>query len=326
LRRLYSSPAAIDDFAVLSIYLDVLGEDLAAISRLQVVTRLCGMATRAVDKLHYGLTVEVYRLMLGDEPSSPATIRSLIDNFVAETGGRARNYEEGMWLAEAHLHLARIEGDEAGYNEAQAAAEAALHLAAVDADRQSAYRQLADLHRMRGDFTKAAANFQMAASFSSHDGDLVLAAECLFRAGDKPVAQLLLSRVEPSTIPASYQMDYALYFPMFAIDSGNQAELERARELLLAVEFKEPVYQGEQMRALRAVQSRLSNDANSPAEPRVPLLIRVLHFISRYAELKPNVAGLGVNLNAVIDRMSRNATDAHREDGQKGAGSANGNS
>jgi len=83
-----------------------------------------------------------------------------------------------------------------------------LHLAAVDADRQSAYRQLADLHRMRGDFTKAAANFQMAASFSSHDGDLVLAAECLFRAGDKPVAQLLLSRVEPSTIPASYQMDY----------------------------------------------------------------------------------------------------------------------
>lgn len=90
--------------------------------------------------------------------------------------------------------------------------------------------------------------------------------------------------------------------------------IQRSKRLLLETKFRDPYFHEQQVLALKILEERLFDIKDGHASKLRPsLLKRMLQAVSTYTELKPNVMGLGINVNAVIDRAIGQGTRLHEE-------------
>jgi tetratricopeptide (TPR) repeat protein len=313
LKGFYPRPEGIENFTLLTMYYHFFDNELSAFSRLRLAERLAAMAERPVDRLHYRFAYELSLLMLHDNEGLVDRLADHIADFRADTKGKVLSDEEADWLSEALSTWAFFANTDEALQEAEIATQellASSH-ARIDGARDI-YRRLGEISKRREDYARAAAHFQAAYTYGHSARDIMFAAECLLYARDIDTARRLFDRVEYHNLHSSGKLDYALILPGFALESNDVGDLERARSLLLSTPFGDPYFHEQQISGLRFVNDRLTQlCTNTPVPIALPRYKRALRWISQFAELKPNIMGLGVNFNAVLDSVVAEGAAAH---------------
>jgi len=314
LKRFYSDPEKIDDFTLLSMFNDLCSGDLSPYKRHRTVERLAALATRPVDRLHYQVGAELALLMLGEDTGVADRIGDHIQQFRTATDDTVHTQEEADGLSQALSTLATFAPSKEVLSAAESATTALLSFSWSNLGRGHVYRRLAEISKSAGDYGRAASQFQTAFSYTKNCSDLMFAAECLLFHRDVTGARLLFERVNFSELDDPGKLDYALVLPGFALEGESVPSIQRSKRLLLETKFRDPYFHEQQVLALKILEERLFDIKDGHASKLRPsLLKRMLQAVSTYTELKPNVMGLGINVNAVIDRAIGQGTRLHEE-------------
>lgn len=296
---------------LLTIYFDLGGRQISSYKRHTIVERLAAMATRPVDKLHYEVTREFSLLLMGEDIDIADRLLQHVQTFRDTKANAALTQEESDYLSLVLSSLVTFAPSSENLSAALQSTERLLSFSWTDEGRSHVYRRLGDIAKAAQNFAKAAAQYQTAFEYSTSHTDLLFASECLLFNNDLAGAQMLFDRVDFNALDDAGKMDYALILPGFALHSHDREVLDRAKTLLLTTKFKEVYFQDQQVQAL-AMLERAPNNDTPYRENEASLFQKLLRAIGRYAELKPSVFGIGLNISAMLEDAGGDGSSLHK--------------
>lgn len=295
---------------VLEFLMDVAGDTLGIGDSLDIASRIVETTQSEESRLQYRLLRALFLMTAGDSPAAGlAVTAALADYQLVIEAGSAKPYGK-MWMAEGILLRDRLNGVNSGVSAARALAFEVLR------EEQFTAAGKSRMYMLLGATFEAEAKSEVALNFYRQayreSGDVV----ALFRE-----LHLLLDgqrfgeiTVVAAKVRATRHLGSGYALELYEIEACvavAQANVARVRELLTEVEALEdlPPLLEPSRRDLRLGLVGRLRDAASPLTPAptaagaVPLdpVLEWLWRVSRYAELKPSISGVGVNLNAIID-------------------------
>jgi hypothetical protein len=130
-------------------------------------------------------------------------------------------------------------------------------------------------------------------------------------AGMMELARATLSTVDRSKLDDAGELDFALINACFALESNSILAAADAKAELLARRM--PPYFARQQLAFVKLLDEFILQKGKPLNDTATS-VGLLALLSKFAELKPNIFGLGINFNAVIDAALKSGKDAHQGD------------
>jgi hypothetical protein len=145
----------------------------------------------------------------------------------------------------------------------------------------------------------------------------VFLSQCLLQLEQLPDAAHTLAEVQPSSLSAAEQVDYAFAFAAIAIEMGDRRRLEDATVLLKALQIPDPLFREQRNALLLNIQEALTSGASIPLIRRTRRLFTGLaRFVSTYFILKPSFMGMGVDVGRILEDLARRGARALENDRQ----------
>jgi hypothetical protein len=117
-----------------------------------------------------------------------------------------------------------------------------------------------------------------------------------------------IDTVKRDTLPRHEFEDFVFAYAAIAIWSAKAERLTEAKTLLQALGPAEPIFNDRRLNLLLRVTETLASGTASAAAKADSTPRGGLATVSSFFELKPNIAGLGVNFNAIIEYFARKKT------------------
>lgn len=169
-----------------------------------------------------------------------------------------------------------------------------------------------DGYRYSGLWDKAIAAYRAGRQYSLEPETRIFEAECLLRNQQADDACELLDSIEFDTLDSHGFADYAFTYFYMASVKKTARTLKRAENLLADAKTPEPHFDKRRLQYLVDVKDAIVALEQDKPLPELKGLFSTLDNLSRYTVLQPNLFGVGVNLNNVIDDVvarSRKSAD-----------------
>lgn len=295
----------IDDIAdpeILQLYLDLNSYDLAFSKKQQIIERIISLAETPVDRLHYRSLKGVELFLIGDSEGSTSEVEQAIQEFRKERKDSLTTYERfrlGMSLD----FLGSVKENPKLQEEARELYQAAL------LDEDLSRRGRADFHRCiaetwvhQEDWQKAKDCYLHSLNYEDTEVVRVLIAECFIGLDDISRALEYLNSVEFKSLDTAAKADYAFTYAIIALKERNIARASQASELLRNIELRAPYFRERRdslLLALQSLESRKLTEKEVVEARRT--FFDVMRLANRYFLLQPNVVGLGLDMNKIIE-------------------------
>lgn len=301
-RELGPITASEADLDVLQLSLDVNSDELGFSERRALLDRVLELTSSPADKIQYSGAKAFGLLMVDDRQGAKAEltkIRAAINEMNAE---RPLTGRSAVYACLVLQHLAVLDHDDAGLLEVTAWYDRLLGEPGWPAEGVAHLMKLkGDVLRYGGRFDAAVEAYDHALSAGPDPVASVFRAECLMRAGRVTVAKDAILSIETVGMDRHGAADHAFILAIIALSLPSPAFLERAQMALASVKTPEPYFDTQRLNLLVAVQNARTLAAEAPEPVDVGPLLSILDSLSRYVQLQPNVAGVGLNLNNMID-------------------------
>ena len=167
------------------------------------------------------------------------------------------------------------------------------------------HREIGDSYRYAGEWDLAERAYRDAVALGGSDLDKVHVAECLLYRKHIEDAAKEIDTVARETLQRHEFEDFVFAYAAIAIWSGKSERLTEAKSLLQNLETAEPAFNERRLNLLVRVTETLasgkaSTEAKSDSTPEGGLAT-----VSNFFLLQPNIAGIGININAIINYFAR---------------------
>lgn len=165
-----------------------------------------------------------------------------------------------------------------------------------------------------GELAEGATRLERALELDPAQATRIRLAECLARDNRFAEARELLGPLALESVDPALLVEYLTIQAMFAVQDRDEQALRAHIKGLQAVDIETLFFREQRNRLCVQLLDLLDQEAASWTKPvAASKVLRVLASLAsfcRYLELKPNVFGLGINLNKVIDAaMTQEPTD-----------------
>jgi tetratricopeptide (TPR) repeat protein len=174
--------------------------------------------------------------------------------------------------------------------------------------RAAIQRELGDSYRYADEWDQAERAYREAIALGGSDLDKVHVAECLLYRKQVDAAATEIDTVKRETLPRHEFEDFVFAYAAIAIWSAKADRLTEAKTLLQALGPAEPIFNDRRLNLLLRVTETLASGTASAAAKADSTPKGGLATVAGFFELKPNIAGIGFNFNAMIDYFARKKT------------------
>ena len=304
-REVLKQLGPIEDVAdpeILQLYLDLNGQDLAFSKKHQIIERIISLAETPVDRLHYRALKGMELFLVGDSEGSAAEVERAIQEFRQERKDSLTTYERFRLGTSLDL-LGSFKEDAELHKEARNLYQAAL------LDEGLSGRGRADFHRCiaetwahQEDWHKAKDCYLRSLDYEDTEVVRVFIAECFIRLDDTSRALEYLDSVEFESLGAAAKADYAFTCATIAIIEHNIRRASQASELLSSIDLPAPYFRERRDSLLLTLQSLHSRKlTQSEVAGAKRTLSDWIRSANRYFLIQPNLAGLGLDVNKIIE-------------------------
>lgn len=290
------------DLEVLQLNLDLNGATLPLVDKLPLYDRVIEIGSRT-DRIQYSAAKGVELTLAGDMPGAAAIADCALERARSDEAERPFGSRTQLWMAKL-LEVAGIAKKDRGLFD-----EAAERLGAMvsetdiwpPAGRGHLYRCLGDVERFRGAWEAAAAAYSAGYQLDGNPACQIFKAMCELMLGRKAEALATIEAVDVNGLEPEESMDHAIAFAAIAIGLRDLALLDRAAARLTAAQPARQYFDNQRLQHLVAIdRARAAIVAGQPV-PKSSRLLDWIGTFSRWFMIQPNIAGIGVNFNAVID-------------------------
>ncbi len=292
-----------EDIDILQIYLDLHGSEMGLTETLAFMDQIVDVTMNGADKLQY-MGAKAFQLVLAkDDDGAREGFKQAIALAKQIEEEEDLSIAEEHWLCRSLEGLAIITRDNALFDQivTRVRGIVADPDALTDLGKSDMYRMIADAQRFSGKFKDALTNYTTAYLFQKDEVLLTFKAECALWMGEKDEALSLIESVDFEQLDSAEQADYAFVFFYIAKTRNEVSLLKTAREHLKAVSTPVPYFETRRLQHLDAAQDAIDTIAQEGGAADKSTGRSWLGSLSRYTVMNPNLFGMGINLNNMID-------------------------
>lgn len=291
------------DVELLQIFLDLCSDTLGFGDRIKFIDRILEISEDRGDFIQYQGNKAYQYLMVKDFE----TAKELFSEIVVES--RKFIAERPLDTREQHFFALSLQmlGDQMQDVDLQQEALEQFHHLLVDENSNSRhkaeiYRFIGDSHNSLKQWKETIASYQHAYSLNELPIYRLLEAEALVHGNMLEEAHSVLSDLSEHDFSDYESADYVLIYSYVQTKRQEREGLQEAKRQLQNLKIREPLFNEQRLNLLVNVTSLLDTGSLDREADRKST--DFLKAISRFLIMQPNVFGLGVNLNAIIDRLA----------------------
>lgn len=296
---------ACEDVDLLQIHVDLHGNAMGLSERLAFFDAIVTNARSLADKLQYRGAYAFQLLMAGDDTGAAARFNAAIAVGREAEAENPLSVNAMIWFCKLLEGRGVIDRDRVFLDEAAARLEPLFG----DEERLTSSghamvgRQLADVLRYAGRYQEAIEVYRKAFEEVPDETLRTFEAECELHLGNTDQAYALIRRIAVLKLGAPERADHAFTFFYIALARRDPEALREARDLLKAAVTPELYFERLRLKHIVTIQEALDDIASEREPTTVAPLLQGLKALSRYVQLQPNIAGIGLNLNHMIDDL-----------------------
>lgn len=298
-----------EDLELLQLYVDLEFDDLPFAARMEILDRILELDNDRENQLQYRGAKAVQYFMIGDAQTAAQQLAEVI-GFVRQTEA-----DEPLEGYEKHLYgrLLQLLGSLKRYKSTLKESALQFHALLLEdrwtqSGRAAIQRELGDSYRYADEWDQAEMAYRQAIALGGSHLDKVHVAECLLYRKQIDAAATEIDTVKRETLPRHEFEDFVFAYAAIAIWSAKTDRLTEAKTLLRALGPAEPIFNDRRLNLLLRVTETLASGTPSAVAKADSTPKGGLATVASFFELKPNIAGIGFNFNAMIDYFARKKT------------------
>lgn len=295
-----------NDLDLLQLYVELESDDLPFGARIELLDRILELDEDRDNQLQYRGAKSVQYFMIGDAKTAEHILTEVIGLVrQTETEEPLEGYEKHIFARLLQL-LGTMKRDKQLLKESASLFHALLlEDRWTQPGRAAIYRELGDSYRYADEWEQAESAYREATTLGGSDLNKVHLAECLLYRKQVDAAATEIDVVERENLPRHEFADFVFAYAAIAIWSARTERLKEAKTLLQAQGPAEPIFNDRRLNLLLRVTETLASGSASTAAKADSTPDGGLATVSSFFELKPNIAGIGVNFNAIIEYFAR---------------------
>ena len=284
------------DSDVLTLYLDVAPERLSLPDKVSIIDRICSNTDRESYRLQYGVAKGITYCLICETEKGCTIIEAAIDRYRKAVPEKRSSYGDHQ-LAQALYALGAFRGDENFIDQSidqfqKVIREAKAHRFSKEI-LSDLFCALGESFALKGKAKEAMQNYRASLDLSVQPITKIYLAKAYFAVGLDERGQQFLSEFDPTTLSPANRCDYAIALAMLAASTRTPAHLARAKDELNKVQPTDPFFVHQRDRWIIEL-------LQTPPED-VGRFRKLIQTLNRYVTLTPNVFGLGININRMIE-------------------------
>jgi len=286
----------VSDPKILGLYLDVHNELLGFEERIGLVDKILSVSRDPSYQLQYSAAKGIAFCLIGEMNKGCEMLRAAIAQY--RSIGASQDHYSGLLLARALFALAELSSDKPVASQALSA-YLELNANANRYEFKTVYfadvtKGIADCHTFLGQYADAIRWYEESLRLESSELTKLFLARAHANASRADRARTLLMDIATTGLSNPDIYDYAISWAVLAVISLEQADLDRARHELKRIKTSSPLF-------IQQRDAILIDLLEAKPKAQSGRIRRLLVTLNRYVSLNPNLCGIGVNLNKMIE-------------------------
>lgn len=281
----------------LSLYLQVSHDELSLAERFEIIDRILSNTCKQSVQLQYKVVKAINYYLVCQQKDGDKILNETITGYLKLSEDKKSSYGK-FKLAEALEIFGKATNDVESFKQG--------HQVTVDLIREanaSNYTSvyLADLHRLLGDFnadiedySNAIKEFLISLDLNPSELTKVFYARALCNNGQYGEAKKILRSIDDIYLDGRGVFDLAISWAIIAAKYLDSNDIKEAKSRLKSIETKDPAFI--QLRDQWIIDLLEATPKNEPGEIR-----KLVNALNKYLILNPNIFGLGININRIIE-------------------------
>ncbi|NOY29851.1 MAG: hypothetical protein GXP28_06635 [Planctomycetes bacterium] len=290
-----------EDIDILTLYLDVNGEELSFDQKDELFRRIIAGTDEDDIRFQYECALGIARIAICETDEAIRLIEVAIDQFRSTEEDERSLYGKHLF-ARALQQLGILKHDDDLIRESAKAYSTLLECAdecnLSDFAIADYLSEVGKCHDLLGDQIKAIDCFDKSAERYSIPLTQVYLASAYINKGDNESARKVLQAINADELSDVNRQDFALACSTLAAKTCNREDIDIAVAELKCVSPREPYFLNMKNECLVALLETKPSVQQSK-------LRDLLQKINRYLMLQPNFFGVGVNINNMLDDVDR---------------------
>ena len=294
------------DLDLLHLYVDLEFDDQPFAARIAILDHILALGEERQNQLQYRGAKAIQYFLIGDVKTAELQLSEVV-GMVRET-----EKDEPLEEYERHLFGRLVQLLGSLKHDKDMLKESAAHFHAMllednwtEHGKAAIHRETGDSYRYAGEWDLAERAYRDAIALGGSDLDKVHVAECLLYRKQIEDAAKEIDTVRRETLPRHEFEDFVFAYAAIAIWSSELERLTEAKSQLQNLGTAEPAFNERRLNLLLRVMETLasgkaSTEAKSDSTPEGGLAT-----VSNFFLLEPNIAGIGININAIINYFAQ---------------------
>jgi tetratricopeptide (TPR) repeat protein len=295
-----------DHRETLELYLDVFGGALSPRQRLAVADEILAKADKELEILiQYSTVKAVALVMVGEQADADSLLRAVVTDAIEQRAINAGTDTRLAFLVAHALEFrAKTSGDVALYERAERVLQSIRPEYLTGAGQAHLHFELGRVQFDRGHYQPAIDAFSRSRALEPSAVADIHLAHALALAGSSPAARQVLASAERQPIEPVLQLELLAAWAAVAVTDADIELATQTVKRLRAVAEDSPFWAGQRDRLVIELMDFIARPKALPVSERHNRLIAVLLWLNQVLELKPNVFGLGIDINKLLDKLA----------------------
>ncbi len=290
-----------NDADVIAAYLNLRNRFLQFDDRNALCEKICRLTDDESIRLQYRCVHAISYLLICEQQKAISLIGEAIDDYSSLSADKTSTYGEHL-CAHAMLLLGRLQESDDLISEAATCFQRLLECAGTH--RITAYgvaqyqMAVGQCKAFLDDHETAIAKYSESISAYPTPLASIYLAQSLVSSGDPEAGRDLLDDIDRDALSKDNRHDYAMARTMLAVVSRAQDDIDAAKSGLESFDPSEPYFV--QQRDRKLIELLKTVPVATPG-----VLSTIIRSINRYVIINPNVFGVGVNVNNLLEDLDR---------------------
>ncbi len=291
------------DLDFLHLHIDLNGETIALVDKLKLYDRILELTESRGDRFQYAAAKGVELTLAGDRAGAVATTDAALRIGRDSEDERAFGPNAELWFCKL-LEVAGI-----ARPDRECFVESAMRLKTL-VTRTDHWtptglghlnRCLGDVLRLSGEWEEGALAYAAGFALDSDPANRIFEASCRLMQGRKEEALAIIESIDFDTLDIPERADFAIAYAAIAIALRDAIRLDDAAAKLKAVTPIRQYFAHQNVRYQLAIERARAAIAAGTPVPKSSRLLDWISSLSRWFMVQPNIAGIGINLNNMVD-------------------------
>lgn len=291
------------DLELLQLHIDINGETIALVDKFKLYDRVLDLTESRKARFQYAAAKGVELTLAGDKAGAIATTDAALQIGRESEDERPFGPNAELWFCKL-LEVAGIARPDRGCFVESATRLKTLvtstdHWTPVGLGHLN--RCLGDVLRLSGQWEDGALAYAAGFALDSDPANRIFEASCRLMQGRKDDALAIIESIDFDTLDMPERADFAIAYAAIAIALRDGARLDDAASKLKAVTPIRQYFAHENVKYQLAIERARTAIAAGTPVPKSGRLLDWISSLSRWFMVQPNIAGLGINLNNMVD-------------------------